>query len=91
MAGGNIGGWRKIQQLSLVPLYKNDDDFRLFSGMMDSLAYLPVPDLTNGIHLLRTLCPDDPPLSTLNWWITNGILLDNSTDSSFFLLTPHAI
>jgi hypothetical protein len=27
-------------------------------------------------------------LSTLNWWITNDILLDNSTDSSFFLLTP---
>jgi hypothetical protein len=26
-------------------------------------------------------------LSTLNCWITNGILLDNSTDSSFFLLT----
>jgi hypothetical protein len=24
-------------------------------------AFLPVPDLTNGIHLLRTLCPDDPP------------------------------
>ena len=29
--------------------------------MMDGLAFLPVPDLTNGIHLLRTLCPDDPP------------------------------
>jgi hypothetical protein len=56
--------WRKIQQLSLVPLYKNDDDFRLFSGMMDSLAYLPVPDLTNGIHLLRALCPDGPPEAT---------------------------
>ena len=28
---------------------------------MDGLAFLPVPDLTNGIHLLRTLCPDDPP------------------------------
>jgi hypothetical protein len=27
-------------------------------------------------------------LITLNWWVTNGILLDNSTDSSFFLLTP---
>jgi hypothetical protein len=26
-------------------------------------------------------------LGTFNWWITNGILLDNSTDSSFFLLT----
>jgi hypothetical protein len=29
--------------------------------MMDGLAFLPVPDLTNGIHLLRILCPDDPP------------------------------
>jgi hypothetical protein len=29
--------------------------------MMDDLAFLPVPDLTNGIHLLITLCPDDPP------------------------------
>jgi hypothetical protein len=27
-------------------------------------------------------------LSTLSWWITDGILLDNSTDSSFFPLTP---
>jgi hypothetical protein len=27
-------------------------------------------------------------LSTLSWWINDGILLDNSTDSSFFLLTP---
>jgi hypothetical protein len=27
-------------------------------------------------------------LSTLNWWVANGILLDNSTDSRFFLLTP---
>jgi hypothetical protein len=48
--------WRQIQQLGLVPLYKNDDDFRVFCGMMDGLAFLPVPDLTNGIHLLRTLC-----------------------------------
>jgi hypothetical protein len=35
--------------------------FRLFCGMMEGLAFLPVPDLTIGIHLLRTLCPDDPP------------------------------
>jgi hypothetical protein len=47
--------WRKIQQVDLVPLCKKDDDFRLFCGMMDGLAFLPVPDLTNGIHLLRTL------------------------------------
>jgi hypothetical protein len=48
-----------ILQLGLVPLYKNDDNFRLCCGMMDGLAFLPVLDLTNGIHLLRTLCPDD--------------------------------
>jgi hypothetical protein len=29
--------------------------------MMDGLVFLPVPDLTNGIYLLRTLCPADPP------------------------------
>ena len=52
---------RRIQQLGLVPLYNNDDDFRLFCGMMDGLTFLPVTDLTNGIHLLRTLCPIDPP------------------------------
>ena len=45
----------------MVPLYKKDDDVRVFCGMMAGLAFLSVPDLTNGIHLLRTLCPDDPP------------------------------
>jgi hypothetical protein len=66
-------------------------------------------------HLLRTLCPDDPPEAAelLDYFDSTyingrlrqqnpaqnqavrlvlrrrpGILLDNSTDSSFFLLTP---
>ena len=30
--------------------------------MMDDLGFLPVTDLTNGVYLLRTLCPDDPPV-----------------------------
>ena len=38
-----------------------DDDFTLFCGMMEDVAFLPVPDFTNGIHLLSTLCRDDPP------------------------------
>jgi hypothetical protein len=37
--------WRLIQQLGLVPLYKNDDDLRVFCGMMDGLAFLPVTAL----------------------------------------------
>ena len=44
-----------------MPLYNNDDNFRLLCGMMECFACLPVPYLTNGIHLLRTLCPDEPP------------------------------
>ena len=47
--------WRRIQQLSLVPFYRQSDDFRLFCGMVDGLAFLPVDDLQNGMHLLRTL------------------------------------
>ncbi|CAC5412428.1 unnamed protein product [Mytilus coruscus] len=53
--------WRKIQNLGLGPHYKISDDFRLFRGMMDGLAFLPVSDLPNGVHLLRILCQDDPP------------------------------
>jgi hypothetical protein len=34
---------------------------RLEEFTVDGLPFSPVPDLTNGIHLLRTLCPDDPP------------------------------
>ena len=53
-----------------MPLGKNDDDLRVFCGMMDGLVFLPVPDLTNGIHPLRTLCPDDPPeaVELLDQW-----------------------
>jgi hypothetical protein len=29
--------------------------------VIGGLVFLPVLDLTNGIHLLRTLYPDDPP------------------------------
>ena len=45
------------------------DDFRLFCGMVDGLAFLPVNDLQNGMHLLRTLCPADPP-EAVSYWTT---------------------
>ena len=53
--------WRRKQQLGLVPFYRQSDDFRRFCGIVDFLAFLPVDDLQNGIHLLRTLCPAGPP------------------------------
>lgn len=33
--------WRKIQSLGLTTLYENDNDFRLFCGQIDALAFLP--------------------------------------------------
>jgi len=37
--------WRRIQQLGLVPFYRQSDDFRLFCGMVDGLAFL-YPSMT---------------------------------------------
>ncbi|KAG1662801.1 hypothetical protein GQR58_020745 [Nymphon striatum] len=34
--------WRKIQDLGLANHYKDDDEFRIFVGMMDGLAFLPL-------------------------------------------------
>ena len=50
------------------------DDFRLFCGMVDGLAFLPVDDLQNEMHLLRTL----PSWPTRSCWAT-GILLTPPT------------
>jgi len=36
--------WRRIQQLGLVPFYRQSDDFRLFCGMVDGLAQLTHQD-----------------------------------------------
>jgi hypothetical protein len=49
--------WRKIQDLGLQSAYRSDDDIRLFVGMLDGLAYLPVNDVTEGYRFLKTTAP----------------------------------
>lgn len=49
--------WRKIQELGLVACYKEDDSFRVFVGMLDGLAFLPVEDVEDGMRLLRGIMP----------------------------------
>ncbi|CAN8004683.1 unnamed protein product, partial [Ixodes hexagonus] len=51
--------WRKIQELSLVSLYMESDVFRLFVGMMNGLAFLPLDDIARGIEFLRTTAPPE--------------------------------
>jgi len=41
----------------LITNYKSDENFRLFCGMLDGLAFLPVCDVTAGLDHLRTIMP----------------------------------
>lgn len=55
--------WRKVQELGLVPRYKNDADVRHFCGMIDGLAFLPVHDVQPGLAYLKTIVtPELVPL-----------------------------
>jgi len=40
--------WRRIQFEGLSNLYKTNVDFRLFCGMMDGLAFLPLQEVKLG-------------------------------------------
>ena len=53
--------WRKIQELGLAVPYNANPDFRLFCGMLDGLAFLPLEDVQEGMQYLRTNVPADPP------------------------------
>ena len=50
--------WRKVQSLGLTQLYKDSEDVKLFCGMMDSLALLPIEDLPAGLDFLRNNMPE---------------------------------
>ena len=49
--------WRKIQSLGLVQRYREEDDVKLFCGMMDGLAFLPEDDVPDGMAYLRDNIP----------------------------------
>ena len=50
--------WRKIQSLGLVQHYREEDDVKLFCGMMDGLAFLPEDDVPDGMAYLRDNIPE---------------------------------
>ncbi|XP_037503109.2 multidrug resistance protein mrp-7, partial [Rhipicephalus sanguineus] len=50
--------WRKIQELGLVTLYRQDQEFRTFMGMLDALAFLPLDDVEDGMTALKGLMPE---------------------------------
>lgn len=50
--------WRRIQELGLTNVYRESEEFKLFVGMMDGLAFLPLDDIPAGMRVLRNLVPD---------------------------------
>lgn len=50
---------RKIQQLGLENLYRENDEFMSFCGQVDSLAFLPVSDIFEGMSHLRKIMPEE--------------------------------
>ena len=50
--------WRKIQTLGLVQRYREEEDVKLFCGMLDGLAFLPVDDVPEGMTYLREHTPE---------------------------------
>lgn len=51
--------WRKIQNLGLVPLYRSNEEVKLFCGMLDALAFLPVQEVQEGLDHLKANIPHD--------------------------------
>ena len=49
--------WRKIQELGLTAKYKTDEDFRIFCGKVDGLAFLPVDEVKEGMEHLKRRIP----------------------------------
>jgi len=45
--------WRKIQELGLVPQYRDDEDFKLFCEKVDALTFLPIEDIPAEIMYIR--------------------------------------
>ncbi|KAG7159594.1 putative Inosine-5'-monophosphate dehydrogenase 1b-like 12, partial [Homarus americanus] len=50
--------WQKIQSLGLSNGYKEDDNIKRFSGMLDGLAFLPVDRISDGIDYIKDNTPD---------------------------------
>ena len=49
--------WRKVQSLGLTTQYKDSEDCKVFCGMFDGLAFLPVDSVSCGLDYLKECTP----------------------------------
>jgi len=51
--------YRKIQELGLSGVYKEDVQFSMFCNQIDSLAFLPCEDVLQGMECLKQIAPPE--------------------------------
>lgn len=51
--------WRRVQSEGLQNLYKSDEEVRIFCGMLDALAFLPVDRVKEGMRILKETAPEN--------------------------------
>ncbi|XP_074652694.1 uncharacterized protein LOC141907015 [Tubulanus polymorphus] len=51
--------YRKIQNLGLATMYRDDKDFQLFCGKLNGLAFLPVDDVESRYNHIRETAPEE--------------------------------
>jgi len=50
--------YRKVQELGLSQRYQKDESFRMFCAMIDSLAFLPLNKVQEGMECLKQNIPN---------------------------------
>jgi len=79
---------RKLQKLGLATIYKEDSDFRKYCGMIDSLAFLPLDKVIDGMTCLKENIPPyaEDLLFYFDFYYVNGTYRRIGTASSLRLL-----
>ena len=64
--------WRKIKDLGLAQDYKDNDDIKLFCGIIDSLAFLSCDQVLEGMEYLQSVCLEEL-VDLLTYFNTNYV------------------
>jgi len=57
--------WRKVQELGLTAMYRENQEFKHYCGMLDGLAFLPLQDVAAGMAFLRSSMPTVDRVETI--------------------------
>lgn len=72
---------RKIQNLGLISQYKHDEEFNLFCSQIDCLAFLPEPDVKDGMQYLQEIVSSEcePVMTYFDETYVSGKVRNNAS------------